>query len=202
MSRATSGPAPGTQRYDAAANAPRPDPGGLWSSIDRFDERFDRQLDRLRGVPALDRVCYAASQAGNFSVLWHGIAVTRAIVSPRRRAELVRMVVCLGIESVVVNQGIKRLVRRPRPVPAQQHPHALRTPSTSSFPSGHASSALLAAALLAQHDRRGRPFWYVLAAVVALSRAFVRVHHASDVVGGAAIGVVFGRIARRWPVRV
>jgi undecaprenyl-diphosphatase len=174
---------------------------GLWARVDHFDDIVDHHLDRIRGIPALDRLFYAASEAGNFSVLWYLIALTRAAVSPRRRGELVRMAVCLGIESVVVNQGLKRLVHRPRPVHDQQRPHALRTPSTSSFPSGHASSALLAAALLAQHDRRGRPLWYALATVVGLSRAYVRVHHASDVLAGAAVGVAFGRVARRWPVR-
>ena len=173
----------------------------VWARVDHFDDIVDRQLDRVRGIPALDRLFYVASEAGNFSVLWYVIALGRAAVSPRRRGELVRMAVCLGIESVVVNQGLKRLVRRPRPVHEAQRPHGLRTPSTSSFPSGHASSALLAAALLAQHDRRGRPLWYALAAVVGLSRAYVRVHHASDVLAGAAVGVAFGRIARRWPVR-
>ena len=176
-------------------------PTGPWPLVDRFDDAVEQRLVRLRGNPVLDRVFYSASQAGNFSVIWHAIAITRAVVSPRRRAELLRLTVSLAIESVLVNQGIKRLVRRPRPAPEGERPHSLRATSTTSFPSGHASSALLAAALLSQHDRRGRPLWYGLAAVVAVSRAYVRVHHPSDVVGGAAIGIVFGRAARRWPVR-
>jgi undecaprenyl-diphosphatase len=35
-----------------------------------------------------------------------------------------------------------------------------------------------------------------LALTVAVSRAFVRVHHASDVIGGLATGRVLGVIAR------
>ena len=35
------------------------------------------------------------------------------------------------------------------------------------------------------------------ATVVAASRVYVRLHHASDVIGGALLGIAFGRVARR-----
>ncbi|MDQ1443676.1 MAG: hypothetical protein QOI20_140 [Acidimicrobiaceae bacterium] len=72
----------------------------------------------------------------------------------------------------------------------------LRRPLTSSFPSGHATSAFTAAGLLADDD----PLWpayYALALIVATSRVYVRVHHASDVIGGIPIGVALGRLGRR-----
>jgi hypothetical protein len=55
-------------------------------------------------------------------------------------------------------------------------PHSLRQPLTSSFPSGHASAAFVAAALLS--DRRPLPekaLWYGLAGVVASSRVHVKI---------------------------
>jgi undecaprenyl-diphosphatase len=39
--------------------------------------------------------------------------------------------------------------------------------------------------------------WFAIAAVVGISRAYVRIHHASDVVGGAIVGFVLGVIGRR-----
>jgi undecaprenyl-diphosphatase len=39
--------------------------------------------------------------------------------------------------------------------------------------------------------------WFGLAGIVALSRPYVRIHHASDVVAGAALGLGLGRIAVR-----
>ena len=39
--------------------------------------------------------------------------------------------------------------------------------------------------------------YYALAAIVATSRVYVRIHHASDVVGGIPIGIVLGRLGRR-----
>ena len=42
------------------------------------------------------------------------------------------------------------------------------------------------------------PLWGALAATVALSRPYVRIHHASDVVGGVVVGAAMGLVARRW----
>jgi undecaprenyl-diphosphatase len=104
----------------------------------------------------------------------------------------------VAVESVVVNLGIKSLFRRKRPtwenpLPRPQH---LRNPRTSSFPSGHATSAFTAAALLGEGDPL-KPVYYGVAAIVAWSRVYVKIHHASDVVAGIAIGAVLGRIGRR-----
>ena len=55
--------------------------------------------------------------------------------------------------------------------------------SRRSFPSGHATAAFCAATLLG-----GGVGWYTLAAAVAATRVYVRLHHASDVVAGAAFG--------------
>ena len=79
----------------------------------------------------------------------------------------------------------------------------MRRPTTSSFPSGHASSAAFAATVLTGWDgRRTAPLWWALAIAVATSRAFVRIHHPSDVVAGMATGAVLGLGARRILRRV
>ena len=167
---------------------------------DRFDRAVDAGFDRLRGRRAFDLLFYGASAVGDHGLLWLGLAVGRA-VRERNRAEAVRVAAILGAESAVVNVGIKTLFRRVRPVAAAPRPLPLRIPRTSSFPSGHATSAFCAAAVLSEGDPAW-PVYYVLAVVVAASRAYVRIHHASDVVAGVLIGAVLGRLARRlWPRR-
>ena len=112
------------------------------------------------------------------------------------------MVALIGAESLVVNQGIKRLFGRRRPTSAGDPRFPVRTPSTSSFPSGHASAAFFAASLLTESDPLLAPVWFGLATVVATSRAYVRIHHGSDVVAGAAVGMALAAVARRaWPAR-
>jgi undecaprenyl-diphosphatase len=106
--------------------------------------------------------------------------------------------VLLGAESLLVNQGLKRLFRRPRPTVEGDPRYAVRRPLTSSFPSGHASAAAFNAVLLTGWDgRRSAPLWWGLALIVATSRAYVRIHHASDVAAGLATGAVLGLAARR-----
>ena len=166
--------------------------------------RFDGAVDgffgrRLRGRPAWDRVMYAASAAGEHSLVWLAIAGAEGWRARAPGRTLARAVVALGAESLLVNGAVKSVFRRPRPAAGKPRPHYLRQPLSSSFPSGHASAAFFAAALL--RDSPLGPAYYALAVVVASSRVHVRIHHGSDVVAGALLGACMGEAARRaFPV--
>jgi undecaprenyl-diphosphatase len=166
-----------------------------------FDERSDAAFDHLRGNPVADSVFYTASELGEFSLVWHLVAAARALAPDRTLQDAARVSGILTLESVLVNGIVKSFFRRDRPAWDQPRPHQIRRPLSSSFPSGHASAAFTAAGILA-HDDPLAPVYYAVAAVVAASRVYVRIHHASDVVAGVATGVVLGRLARRyWPRR-
>ena len=182
---------------------------GPW--IESFDDRADALLEQLRGNPIADRLFATASHVGDFSLVWHAINIVRGLVRGRPD-QMLALAVSLGVESLVVNQGVKRLFRRQRPTTGGDERLPVRTPSTSSFPSGHASSAVYAATLLTAWERSRRSgaargssagtsawimLWWSVAAVVGVSRAYVRIHHASDVVGGAVVGRVLGLAAVR-----
>jgi undecaprenyl-diphosphatase len=182
------------------AEMPRPAPRGVSGLIAQFDAAVDRRVERVRGNPVLDRVMYKASDLGDFSLVWHLLNAGRALAPDRRLVHAVRVAAVLGAESALVNGPIKNLFRRHRPVWEHERPYRLRVPRTSSFPSGHASAAATAAGVLAERDRLA-PLYYGLGAVVAVSRVYVRHHHASDVVAGALVGAVLARLARRaWPL--
>jgi undecaprenyl-diphosphatase len=171
------------------------------SAIDRFDDMVDGLFDGLRGRPVVDRLMYSITELADFSILWHLLGVTQGLVRPDGFERALRTTTALGVESILVNGGVKSLVGRTRPVPQFERPHHLRIPRTSSFPSGHASSAFLAAALLSDGSR-AKPAYYALATVVAVSRMHVRIHHASDVVGGVVLGIGLGALAKRaWRLR-
>lgn len=171
----------------------------LRTAVARFDATVEQRLDRYRGNPVLDRVMYAASELGDFSLVWHLLSTARGLAPDRRPEDVLRVATILGVESLLVNQGVKRLFNRTRPPWEQSRPRRLRKPRTSSFPSGHASAAVVAAGVLSQRD----PLWPVYAAVaaaVASSRVYVKVHHPSDVLAGAALGAVLAVAARKlWP---
>jgi membrane-associated phospholipid phosphatase len=166
--------------------------------VDRFDQWADAGLERLRGHPVADAVFTTASRLGEFSLVWHLANAVRGATDRRRARQVPVLAVLLGAESLLVNQGIKRLFRRSRPTVAGDERYPVRRPITSSFPSGHASAAAFNAVLLTGWDgRRSAPLWWGLALVVATSRAYVRIHHPSDVVAGLATGAVLGVAARR-----
>lgn len=184
-------------------------PPDAFAPVRRFDEAVDRAFDPLRVDARANRLFYALSELADFSLLWHLLGVARAAApgpgSDDRARQALELSIVLGAESLLVNQGIKRLFRRTRPVHEGERPHRLRAPLTSSFPSGHASAAFCAATLLARDRRLAGPA-YLLAGLVAASRVHVRIHHASDVVGGAAVGLAIGAaarglLARRRPAR-
>lgn len=169
-----------------------------------FDQVVDRWFsERLRGRPVPDAVFYAASAVGDHGLVWLVIAGIQALrrrdANWRRR--LVRASAGLGIESALVNGPVKWMFRRRRPVHDGPRALYLRQPRTSSFPSGHATAAFFAAALLRDDD----PWWpayYGLAVIVAASRVHVKIHHASDVVGGALLGALLGELTRQMvPIR-
>lgn len=168
-------------------------------AVAAFDTAIDVRVDRFRGHPHVDRLMYAASELGDFSLIWHLLSTSRAMGPDRRPIHAARVAAILGVESALVNGPVKSMFRRHRPAWEQERPRRLRRPRTSSFPSGHASAAMTAAGVLAQNDPLW-PLYYAVGAVVASSRVYVKIHHPSDVVAGALVGLVLARLARRvWP---
>lgn len=165
-------------------------------AVESFDAWADAQLERLRGNKAADVVFTTASELGDFSLIWHFVGAVRGLTSDHHANQAFIFSALIGAESLIVNQGIKRLFRRTRPTETGDLRYPVRKPSTSSFPSGHASSAFFAASILTAWGAAvTAPVWFALAGVVGTSRAYVRIHHPSDVLGGAIVGLALGQAA-------
>jgi undecaprenyl-diphosphatase len=166
--------------------------------LTRFDDGVDAAFEAaLRGRRPADMAFYAASAVGDHGILWLFLSSLQAIRMRRGwRRRLLRAAAGLGAESALVNGPVKWMFRRTRPVHDGTRPLHLRTPRTSSFPSGHATAAFFAASLLSEDDPLA-PLYYALAVLVAASRIHVRIHHASDVAGGVVIGALLGAAVRR-----
>jgi undecaprenyl-diphosphatase len=148
----------------------------------------------------VDQFFYALSSAADHGLVWLLLGSVRA-ARLGEPAVALRLGALLGAESILTNGVIKLAFRRLRPQDHFTHeealPYGMRRPITSSFPSGHAATAFMAAGLLSKGSRLA-PAYYTLAALVAYSRVHVRMHHARDVIGGAALGVALGVLARRF----
>lgn len=168
----------------------------LGAAVEVFDRRVDREFDRLRGKPVADRIFYGASALGDHGLIWLMLGALRGLRSEHEWRAAVRVGAGVGLESAIVNLGIKSLFRRKRPAWELERPLHLRRPKTSSFPSGHATSAFTAAGLLSDQDRL-KPVYYTIAIVVAWSRVYVKIHHASDVVAGIVVGIGLGKLGKK-----
>lgn len=160
-----------------------------------FDDRIDRRVEPIRNVHAIVVLFMVASAVGDFGLLWHAIGLIRAIGSVDRFHDALVFSSMIGIESILLNQGIKRFFRRTRPTERGDNRISVRTPSTSSFPSGHASSAFFSALVLTHWVTwQWTILFYLLATIIAISRIGARIHHASDVLAGAITGTLLGVI--------
>jgi undecaprenyl-diphosphatase len=170
--------------------------GSLTSAVRAFDDAVDRWVERHRG-PGLDPLFYGLSSAADHGLLWTALGALRAVRHGDPAISL-RFGAALVVESALTNGPIKLAFRRIRPVrpPPGPLPYGMHRPRTSAFPSGHAPTGFTAATLLSAGTRAG-PVYFGLAALVAASRVYTRMHHPSDVIAGAALGLAMGAIARR-----
>ena len=154
-----------------------------------LDETVDAAFNPLRGRPGFDRAAAAVSNLADYGLVWVLLAMLKGRRrGPKRRRAIVALGVA-GISSLAVSRTVKAAVERQRP---EDHLNAaVRTPSNSSFPSGHTLAAFCTAFVLGDSDAQTAAN-VGFATAVAASRVHLRAHHPSDVLGGAAIGSVLG----------
>ena len=154
-----------------------------------IDEAIDAAFEPLRGHPAIDRAAAVVSNLADYGLIWVLLAGLKARRrGPDRRRAVVALAMA-GFSSLLVSRVVKAAVERQRP---EDHLDAgVRTPSSSSFPSGHTLAAFCTAFVLGESEA-GTAANVGFAAAVAASRVHLRAHHPTDVIGGAVIGSVLG----------
>jgi undecaprenyl-diphosphatase len=75
-------------------------------------------------------------------------------------------------------------------------------PDNASFPSGHSATAFAAATAVAILSPRLRPWALGIAAAVALSRLYLRVHFPLDVLAGGLLGAGLGALCALLALRL
>jgi undecaprenyl-diphosphatase len=126
------------------------------------------------------------SYAGSYGLIW--LAIGAAIAVGLRRPSVAFAVLLVVVAADLSASGLKHAVGRPRPAEALGIDVLMSSPSSSSFPSGHAATSFAAALALALAVPRLAAFVFGLAAVIAFSRLYVGAHYPLDVLGGAALG--------------
>ncbi|HWE67445.1 MAG TPA: phosphatase PAP2 family protein [Acidimicrobiales bacterium] len=166
-----------------------PDPSGMAS----FDAAVDAAFAPLRGRPRVDRAAALVSNLADYGFVWVVLATWKGRRRGPGRRRAVLALGTAGVSSLLVSRAAKAAVERQRP---EEHLTArVRTPTSSSFPSGHTLAAFCTAVVLAETEAQTAAY-VGFAGAVAASRVHLRAHHPSDVVGGAVIGSLLGVVLR------
>lgn len=128
------------------------------------------------------------------------LIITALYLGGYRKEALVLAAVFLV--TMPVTLGLKFLIARPRPDDLGTVPQ-LPDPT---FPSGHTSNAFSFATTLSYYHRKVAPFLFAWATLIAFSRVFLGFHYFTDLLGGAAVGIVISlvitRIAKRYDTQI
>jgi membrane-associated phospholipid phosphatase len=162
----------------------------------------------------------AADQASNFGlsgwflyplgVVLLGLAAVMTPSLPRSaQGVLAALVARFGFLFVAIGLPglfttiVKRLIGRARPYvgdhddPFKYMPFGW-DPEYASLPSGHAVTAAAAAIAIGAVWPHSRVVMWLYALIIMFARVALNVHHPSDVVAGALVGVVGALLVRRW----
>ena len=135
---------------------------------------------------------------GNGGAFWIVLTLLLLIFKRTRRMG-VYCAASMLLTLLVVNLCIKPLAARTRPYELIEGLQILVSrPHDYSFPSGHSANSLTCAWTIFRlaPKKYGVPA-LVLAVLIALSRLYVGVHYPTDVLAGAAIGVLLSEVALR-----
>jgi membrane-associated phospholipid phosphatase len=173
----------------------------MWRRVQHLDRRLMKRSFEARS-PALDRTLIAITRAANYSRLWLALASALAVLGGEQgRRAAGRGLIAIAIAAALANGPAKLLARRRRPS-SRSHPTLIRTPRSTSFPSGHSAAAFAFGPGAGAELPMLMPALAPLAGAVAYSRVHIGVHYPSDVAAGVGIGIGSGLLAAHWPWRV
>ena len=159
------------------------------TKIRDLDRMSFRAIFRLKWAPltSLMRVFTIAGKAG---ALWGALAALAFLMTGLEPYNLLIPWAAVAI-SWMVAEGAKFLFDRARPfISDTEIAPLIKTPSSSSFPSGHSATAAAGAITLSAVYPAFAPALVLSGVLVALSRVYLGVHYPFDVLAGLLIGTV------------
>ncbi len=171
---------------------PPPSPGRL--------DRLDRDLSRRAAIGWPHPRWFTLPLGGlsltaNYGMLWYVLALLPWLLGeprPLSKALFVAVPVTLVEATGFL---VKRLVARPRPPIADpSQPRQIPLPLSKSFPSSHASMAVVGAFTLGALYPAAIAALVALTLVLCFSRVYLGVHYLGDVLGGLVYGLTFGAV--------
>ncbi len=157
----------------------------LWD----LDRALFRVVFRVKWTP-LTAVMRAFTVVGSAGFLWGALAAAGVLFTGLRPSHLLVPWVAVAL-SWMLAEGAKYLFNRARPlIDDTEMAPLIKTPSSSSFPSGHSATAAAGALTLSAVYPSFAPTLVLSGFLVALSRIYLGVHYPFDVLAGMLIGAV------------
>ncbi len=170
----------------------------MWARLLDVDRQAMRWIARRRRR-SLTLAMAALTYTGAGAV-WGLTATVLAVLCRRevfvieRQETLLAAMFGAGL-SLIVGQVVKRITRRRRPFDAMADaPVAIRPPTDPSFPSTHTSTAIALLVGLWLTGHPAAPWVTPWALVIPATRFYLGAHYPTDLLGGAALGALFGLV--------
>jgi undecaprenyl-diphosphatase len=159
----------------------------LIRTIRDLDRALFRVIFRLKWPP-LTALLRAFTIAGIAGALWGVLAAGAFLFTGLRPSHLLVPWVAVAL-SWTFAEGAKYLFNRARPfIDDTEVAPLIKTPSSSSFPSGHSATAAAGALTLSYVYPAYAPAFLLAGFLVAISRVYLGVHYPFDVLAGVLIG--------------
>lgn len=117
------------------------------------------------------------------------VVMTSLFLIEEKKKKWIKVLILSFASSIVASTLLKLIFSRPRPMPYEG-----MLLSIYSFPSTHAALAFALLPVLDREFPKLKWFWIFFAVMVGASRVYLEVHYLSDVVAGAAIGYIIGKL--------
>ena len=162
----------------------------MLSFVSHRDHRLMRRVNRWH-APRWIRVWMICATRGGDGWLWYALGLILLLFGGDRRFAAVGAAGLSAGVGIGVFLRLKKLAHRKRPGCFEPHCWAkLLPPDQFSFPSGHTITAFAVAVSLTRFYPELGVGLLFCAISVALSRILLGMHFLSDVVAGAAIGIL------------
>lgn len=167
------------------------------SKIKNIDKKILMYIAKLQ-KPFLNKIMIFFTVMGNNGVIWLLISVPM-LLNYSSRTKGIKLIVSLALAGFMGEIIIKRLVGRERPFDEPDFDDVLiKKPITYSFPSGHTSSSMAAATTISFCFPHLAVPAFALGIIISFSRLYLQVHYPSDVLAGAALGLICGLITNKF----
>ena len=143
----------------------------------------------------LDYFFVCITSLSNKGIFWIILAVILLCFKKTRKMGATLAAVLL-IGEILGNQILKKVFERPRPYTVNPDVELIVKKLTSfSFPSGHSRCAVECAIAVYWNNKKWGIAAIVVAVLTCLSRLYLYVHYPTDVLAGAALGIIDGLLA-------